>query len=230
MSYKRVTRVPKVQMQAATMDLFRVCKNKDKVFDAFMEHWDWACIKDQTAEAPQMPVFEGLDKLCIKNLIQDADESIFNYWQTVDKNLQNAPKKTPQKDNQELTSGYPEVNHWLSNKPINNPCNNLPNNLSIQSNNPTLEEVDSYARENSLNVDSKAFYEHFNRNGWTDKEGKPIKDWKAVIKSWGKGNRGFNGKSVHAQQYEQRTYTEEQLAALNDDPIIKALEAGSQNS
>ena len=32
-------------------------------------------------------------------------------------------------------------------------------------------------------------------------------------------------KEVHAQQYEQRTYTEEELASVADDPILKALEA-----
>ena len=33
------------------------------------------------------------------------------------------------------------------------------------------------------------------------------------------------GKTVRAQQYEQRSYTEEELASIADDPILKALEA-----
>ena len=36
------------------------------------------------------------------------------------------------------------------------------------------------------------------------------------------------GKTVRAQQYEQRSYTEEQLAGIADDPILKALEGKNE--
>ena len=49
-----------------------------------------------------------------------------------------------------------------------------------------------------------------------------------IIKKVLEGGTDFKpigGKTVHAQEYEQRTYTEEELASLAEDPILKALEA-----
>lgn len=53
---------------------------------------------------------------------------------------------------------------------------------------PTLEEVDTYIRENQFNVDASKFIDYYNSNGW--KVGKnSMKDWKATVRNW---NRNTN--------------------------------------
>lgn len=48
---------------------------------------------------------------------------------------------------------------------------------------PTLEEVQTYVRENKYNVDAERFIDYYESNGW--RVGKnPMKDWKAAVRNW----------------------------------------------
>ena len=49
---------------------------------------------------------------------------------------------------------------------------------------PTLEEVKEYCLERNNNVDAEAFIDYYEANGWVQGKGKPIKDWKACIRTW----------------------------------------------
>jgi len=61
---------------------------------------------------------------------------------------------------------------------------------------PTPEEVVEYCRERRNQVDPKAWYDHYESNGW--KVGRnAMKDWKAAVRSWEhNGFRGGNGSSM----------------------------------
>lgn len=56
---------------------------------------------------------------------------------------------------------------------------------------PTLEEVQAYCQERNNNVDAQKWYDYYSANGW--RVGKnPMKDWKAAIRTWERGDN--NGK------------------------------------
>lgn len=49
---------------------------------------------------------------------------------------------------------------------------------------PTLEEVKEYCLERNNNVDAEQFIDYYETNGWVQGKGKPIKNWKACIRTW----------------------------------------------
>lgn len=49
---------------------------------------------------------------------------------------------------------------------------------------PTYEEVDAYCRERENGIDAIEFVDFYTTNGWKQKGGNPIKDWKACIRTW----------------------------------------------
>lgn len=52
---------------------------------------------------------------------------------------------------------------------------------------PTLEEVKAYCDERKNRVDPQRFIDYYESNGW--KVGKnPMKDWKAAVRTWERGN------------------------------------------
>lgn len=49
---------------------------------------------------------------------------------------------------------------------------------------PTLEEVQAYCTERQNDVDAERFIDYYTANGWTQGKGKPVKDWKACVRTW----------------------------------------------
>lgn len=50
---------------------------------------------------------------------------------------------------------------------------------------PTLDELNSYCLENEMgDFDCEKFYDYYEANGWLNKNGSEIKDWKAKVRSW----------------------------------------------
>lgn len=49
---------------------------------------------------------------------------------------------------------------------------------------PTLEEVKEYCLERNNSVDAETFIDYYEANGWVQGKGKPIKDWKACVRTW----------------------------------------------
>lgn len=63
---------------------------------------------------------------------------------------------------------------------------------------PTLEEVQAYCAERHNKVDPAKFYDYYEANGWVQgKAGKPVKDWRACVRTWER-NRFDTGKKVQA--------------------------------
>ena len=59
---------------------------------------------------------------------------------------------------------------------------------------PSVDEVRAYCEENGYNVDAARFVDFYTANGWVQGKGKPIKDWKAAVRTWerrdAKGGKG----------------------------------------
>lgn len=65
---------------------------------------------------------------------------------------------------------------------------------------PTLEEVQAYCQERGNNVDAQKWYDYYSSNGW--RVGKnPMKDWKAAIRTWERGDSGGKHKPVNFKPY-----------------------------
>ena len=83
---------------------------------------------------------------------------------------------------------------------------------------PTVEEVTEYCRERGNSVNPERFIDFYASKGW--KVGnQPMKDWKACVRTWEQRDKPI--KVVHAQQYEQRDYSNEQ-----DEAMQRMLELG----
>lgn len=55
---------------------------------------------------------------------------------------------------------------------------------------PNYFDVMEFCREQGLNdMDRNAFYCHYYINGWKDQNGDPVRDWKALARSWNTHNK-----------------------------------------
>lgn len=59
---------------------------------------------------------------------------------------------------------------------------------------PTLEEVAAYCRERGNRIDPERFIDYYTANGWVQGKGKPIKDWKAAVRTWERNGSGSKPK------------------------------------
>lgn len=53
---------------------------------------------------------------------------------------------------------------------------------------PTVDDVRAYCQEIGYGVDPEKFVDYYTSNGWKVGEN-PMKDWKAAVRTWEKGNR-----------------------------------------
>lgn len=55
---------------------------------------------------------------------------------------------------------------------------------------PTLKEIEDYCKERNNNIDPQTFLNYYETNGWVQgKNRKPIKNWKACIRTWEQRNK-----------------------------------------
>lgn len=71
---------------------------------------------------------------------------------------------------------------------------------------PTVEEVQAYCAERGNKVDARRFFDFYTANGWHQGRGKPIKDWRAAVRTWERDDN-YN----HNNNYGQRTDKESVL-------------------
>ena len=56
---------------------------------------------------------------------------------------------------------------------------------------PSVEDVQAYCLERNNGIDPQRFVDFYEANGWKQGAGKPIKDWKACVRTWeGRENNG----------------------------------------
>ena len=65
---------------------------------------------------------------------------------------------------------------------------------------PTVEEVRAYCQERKNNVDPERFHDYYSANGWVQGKGKPIKDWKAAVRTWERNGNGNAGSGQRTQK------------------------------
>lgn len=91
---------------------------------------------------------------------------------------------------------------------------------------PTIEEVKVYCNENGFKVDAERFVAYYESNGWRVGRN-PMKDWRAAVRTWARNDAGSysapSKPTATAMQFEQRSYTGDELRALTDADFDKAM-------
>lgn len=90
---------------------------------------------------------------------------------------------------------------------------------------PTVLEVAEYCVERNNGIDAESFVDYYTANGWVQGAGKPIKDWRACVRTWERRktekNPVMQSKKNGFNNFEQRKYDyndlEKQL--LNSNPV-----------
>ena len=66
---------------------------------------------------------------------------------------------------------------------------------------PSFDDLEKYKQEKKLNLDSQAFLNHYDSNGW--KVGRnSMKDWQATARNWATRQSGFGNQQPQQKQYE----------------------------
>lgn len=61
---------------------------------------------------------------------------------------------------------------------------------------PTFEEVKEYVTQMGYEMDPAAFFDYYEETGWLKKNGQPIRDWKASVRTWNRREREFKKDNV----------------------------------
>ena len=240
MKYQKVDKVPGLNFWYEDMQLFALVPDDEKgaVWGAIMAYFDAARVRDAGEERPNMPDLKSaISRAFYDQLTEKIEHDFFKYWRKCERNKTNRNTtllpsvdersttgrpmdinvNTNAPSTQGFTSFLPSVDQWsTSGRPLVatklNPTKPNPTTTKTIASSPqTPHEVFEYAKEAGLGLaleEAKRFFNTFEGNGWHDKDGKPVRDWHNLLAVWAKGEKP---KTVSAQQYKQRDYTESDL-------------------
>jgi len=80
---------------------------------------------------------------------------------------------------------------------------------------PSVEEVKTYCAERNNKINAEQFVDFYSANGWVQGKGKPIKEWKACVRTWERSEAEKKGKPPSDKnkfnQFAQNSYDFETL-------------------
>lgn len=56
---------------------------------------------------------------------------------------------------------------------------------------PSFEDVQEYVEEKGYEMDPEAFFDYYSESNWIKKNGQPILDWKASVRTWARREKEF---------------------------------------
>ena len=87
---------------------------------------------------------------------------------------------------------------------------NNPNSNKDSFKKPSVEEIQEYIKEKSLNIDAEDFYNYYESIGWVVGKGKlQMKSWKASVNRWAKREQQFNNRKNNENNKNCSTYATE---------------------
>ena len=92
---------------------------------------------------------------------------------------------------------------------------------------PSLEDVAEYCQKRGNGVSPQRFVDFYTAKGWRVGN-QPMRDWRAAVRTWETREDCAalrppdRGKTVGAQRYQQRQYTEDELSAVGVDLLREA--------
>lgn len=109
---------------------------------------------------------------------------------------------------------YQQSEH-LNEQPVNNKLNTNKNvyNKNVKNKResvdaPTLAQVKNYVREMKYTMDPEAFFDYYSATEWRRKNGTPIKDWQAAVRSWERREKEFRKENGNQGTYKPNYYAE----------------------
>lgn len=76
---------------------------------------------------------------------------------------------------------------------------------------PTVAEVQQYCNERGNKVDAQRFFDYYETNGWVQgTRGKPIRDWRAAVRTWERQNNNYN----HGQRNDKESIIDKRRADI----------------
>jgi DNA-binding Lrp family transcriptional regulator len=78
---------------------------------------------------------------------------------------------------------------------------------------PTVEEVQAYCAERGNKVDAQRFVDFYTANGWHQGRGKPIKDWRAAVRTWERDDNYNHNNNHNGQRTDKESVLRERRAA-----------------
>ena len=75
---------------------------------------------------------------------------------------------------------------------------------------PKVEEVAEYCKERKNGIDPQRFVDYYDARGWTYGKGTKMRDWKAAVRLWERGN----SKDAHKDGYFSDSISEADIAAF----------------
>ena len=108
-----------------------------------------------------------------------------NASKTTPKQPQNNPKTTP---NVNVNANVNANDNGLCSIKEQKP-HNIESGGAFLKNAPAIDKIREYIEAGGLDVDADEFFEHYEDNGWVTKDGKPITNWRRLLRSWDKRKR-----------------------------------------
>lgn len=65
---------------------------------------------------------------------------------------------------------------------------------------PSVDEVRAYCQERKNSIDPQRFVDFYTANGWVQGKGKPIQDWRAVVRLWESKEAEFKSRAAPANK------------------------------
>lgn len=90
--------------------------------------------------------------------------------------------KITNKVTNKLTNDQPATNHTIRKKESKN---------RESAHTPSFEEIKEYVSQLGYQMDPAAFYDYYESIGWVKRNGQPIKDWKASVRTWERREKQF---------------------------------------
>ena len=172
------------------------------------------------------PELAGRESIAFDFIKEDIDKAEKAYADKCEKNRQNRTLTNVDERERSITNDNERTQNINKKEKDNikeNPLKGVKEKPLARFTPPTVEEVFAYCQERGNGVNAQRFVDYYTANGW--KVGKnPMKDWRASVRTWEQDRQqGVKPtKTVSAQQYTQREYTEDQLLAVSDDLLEEA--------
>ena len=155
----------------------------------------------------------GREAVAFDFIADDIDRAKENYKELCDKNRANATvRKRPQATASETSQTEYKTEYKTE---YEDKCEDKDEEESIRADKqprtrfapPTVEEVKEYCIERGNGIDPQHFVDYYTANGWKQGAGKPIKDWKACVRTWEGRNNSGRGSEWHPKSDAKPKFT-----------------------
>ena len=172
------------------------------------------------------PELAGRESIAFDFIKEDIDKAEKAYADKCEKNRQNRTLTNVDERERSITNDNERTQNINKKEKDNikeNPLKGVKEKPLARFAPPTVEEVAAYCRERGNRVDPETFVDFYAAKGWKVGQN-AMKDWRAAVRTWEKRDGPAQGpvKTVSAQAYTQRQYSEEELLAVSDDLLEEA--------